>query len=221
MRKDLNIKAGDIVLIPRSKQMQFCQLGQYIQLLKYLQVRPPYQFSYLGMESTLINGLTIKENIELVIHNSLERKNPLEQLKKQLKEQNREKLTLLLEKIEMIDLIPSKVSDSQRKLAGIIKALIRPSDYLFFENIENHLDKSEVELVSDAILEHRNIYNCTIFIKSENSEFWFKEATKVLSINQDLSYSFSSIVKDNVTFVDFTKENEKSDSDTQQDKLSA
>lgn len=221
MRKDLNILAGDIVLIPKSKQNGFCQLGQYIQLLKYLQVRPPYQFSYLGQDSTLINNLTIKENIEMVIHNSLERKNPLAQLRRQLSEQKREKLTLLLEKIEMIELLPTKVTPAQRKLAGIIKALIRPSKYLFFENIEEHLNGPEIKLVTDAILEHRSIFNCTIFLKSENSELWFKQATKLLTRNKDLSYSFSTIVKDNVTFVDFKNVTENEDTSTQQDKLSA
>ncbi|MCK5884392.1 MAG: hypothetical protein KAG61_11940 [Bacteriovoracaceae bacterium] len=211
MRKDLNIKEGDIVLIPPAKGGgNFCRLNEYINLLKYLRVKPPFDFSYVGAESQMIEDLTIKENIEIIYHNSLDRKNPFEQLVLKLKSDNRPNLSQLLESIEMIDLYPGKASPSQRKLAGIIKALIKPSKFLFFEDIESNLTRSLVKLVSNAIVEHCSKYDCTLFIKSSDNDFWFRHANKVITREEDLSYSFSTIVKDNISFVDF---NSKLDSE--------
>ena len=127
----------------------------------------------------------------------------------------------LLKSIKDIELYPHKTSATQRKVASVVKALIRPSKYLFLDGIEDKLGEDELKLVTAAIMEHCEKFNCTLFVKSIKSEFWFKHANKVLSREKDLSYNFSTIVKENIKFVDFESKPEQDSELPHQDKLSA
>jgi ABC-type lipoprotein export system ATPase subunit len=65
------------------------------------------------------------------------------------------------------------LSYGQRQRVAIIRALCQPFDYLFLDEPFSHLDKENIKIASDLILERCNMYNAGLIMVSLGDTYFF------------------------------------------------
>ena len=173
MTSNLFLRKKEILLFSsHDEHPATCQLKNFIHCLNHFDKKRPLRFAYSESNTLMMSHLTIKENILLdgVIHTLCSTKEF--QLKKHLDKEGRPRLVKLFNQIGDIELRPDQVSTETLKLVSLLKTLLRPSDYLFFENPQMHLSDMNLAIFIEALKEQVEIKNQTIFIHSTNEDLW-------------------------------------------------
>jgi ABC-type lipoprotein export system ATPase subunit len=169
------------------------KLKDFIYFLKGQNIRGPYKFSYVDQNASLIDTLTLKDNILLeAIPVSL--KNSKEyQLHKFLEESGNHHLLGLYRYIQDLNLYPHQAGDQDRKLCALIKAMIRKADYLYLENPEAYLYKEVLIKLKEAIRGQVEIHQQVAVIHSQHFSLWSDEVNKIVSRQSDLRFCITEI----------------------------
>lgn len=162
-----------------------CQLKNFIHCLNLFDKRRPLHFAYAEAETLMMNRLSLKENILLDgVLNSLCMTKEF-QLERHLDKEGRPCLVELYNKIGNIDLLPDEATKEAKKLASLLKTLLRPSDYIFLESPELYLSQTNLDVFIAALQEQIEKTEQTIFIHSLNEEIWAPYASKKILKGND------------------------------------
>jgi len=175
------------------------KLKDYIYFLKGQNIRGPYKFSYVDQNASLIETLSLKDNILLeAIPVSL--KNSKEyQLHKFLEETGNQHLLGLYQHIQDLNLYPHQAGDQDRKICALIKSMIRKADYLYLENPEAYLFKDVLSILKEAIRHQVAIHQQVAVIHSQHFMLWSDEVNRIVSRQSDLRFVVTEVAVNNVT----------------------
>jgi hypothetical protein len=165
-------------------------LKDFINFLLSIGIKRPLRFSFVEKTGSLINSLTLKENILLDSTCSQKNISPDAYLSNYLKENGNLYLIRLFNKIGLIDLYPDKVSKEIQKITALIKGLLQNADYLFLESPEEYLSIPICELFVRALEFQAQITDRIVIINSPNDELWKPHISQI--INQDENCNFHS-----------------------------
>lgn len=182
---NLELKPADIIFFRGNLGRRITQrtpLRDYINFLKSVRVKPPYQFNFVDQSGSLIPSMTLEENILLDLPDQTFTKTL--SLKAIIKKYNNPAVRSLFQELENLSALPDQVSPEEKKLAAIIKALIRKSEFIFLDEPLKHLRPSQQTLLEQAITYEANKNKRTFIIHSISMKSWEKTINKVLTRNE-------------------------------------
>lgn len=192
-------KSRDIVLFQTYGQNgQGNVVKNYLNYLKFCRVQGPYQFSHVGRDAELIEGLTIRENlyldsIPLSLIDSKEFK-----FRQHLDQTQNRYLSELLHKVVELDVYPSSVDQRTRKIVGLIKTLLKDTEYIFYHSPEAHLEQEDLEIFIKALHFHLGKEKKIAFISSEEEQLWIDFATKTVVRDEQQRFETNPVMRHTV-----------------------
>ncbi len=187
---NLYIGPGDILILSQKNSNNYCRLNTFLTILKSLKERGPYNFSYSSSQGSLINSLTISENIVMdsisKSHFDINNFN----LKTYIEQLINIAIIQLFNSITLPDLYPEKSNPEVIKIACLIKTLISTSKYIFLDHPEKYItEKNMTPLIS--ALKYEALNNNRIIIINSSNNCWNSVAKK--EIKQEQSNNFKTI----------------------------
>ena len=176
---------------PESEFFEIRSEGKIIAYLKLTYKTKAINFNYISEKPTLINNMDLKNNITIApgaIHNKTFSNHKF----KKFLEQNHP--AYILEMYNMISdatLFPSQATIKDIKLAGLLKYLITPKEFLILSSPEKYLDKQAIECLKKYISSAKKDKN-SIIIHSEQTEIWSPLITKELTKNEKNKFELQS-----------------------------
>lgn len=186
MTTNLFLRKKEVLLFSsHGEDASCCQLKNFIHCLNLFEKKRPLRFAYAEAETLMMNRLSLKENILLDgVLNSLCMTKEF-QLKRHLDKEGRPCLVELYNKIGNIELKPDEATKEAKKLASLLKTLLKPSDYIFLERPELHLSDENLNIFIAALQEQIEKTEQTIFIHSLSEEIWTPYASKKIQKGSD------------------------------------
>ena len=195
------LNKSDILLLKHADNS--CSLRFYLNFLQSLKVKRPYRFSHIQSQATLIEYLSLKQNIQLdTLMPSFESDKDYE-LQKLIKNCSNPYLEKILENIGHLDQFPKQIDPEKRKLVSFAKSLLQQSDYLFIDRPENDLCENYLSLIMDAIKYQAHKNGQIIIISSNKQEYWEQYVTKVIERDEKKKFLVTSPVAKIIKIDDF------------------
>lgn len=160
-------------------------LRMALQFIKQHHSQRPLGVSFCDAQVTLFQDLSLKENIFIDALPIDFSKNKDRILKKTLTENVNIHLEELYQKISPSHLKPAQVPLQIQKLAGLVRALLRPGPFFIFDRPEKYLASDQFATFQKALWEQLKVSACTALVFSDNKDAWDHLAPK------DVSYSSS------------------------------
>lgn len=206
------IKKMDIFYFPTLKKVGQGQLKNFIHFLNFFGIKKPIRFAYIEEEGSLLNNLSLRENIYLdSIPSSVSAAKGFS-LEEELSKTGNEALLELFSKITLLDELPQNVDEQSRKLTSLIKGLLKESDFLFLESPEKNLHFENLNLFKKALEFQTSTQGQTILIASPDELTWESFINKKVSRGPSKEFIISSIIN-NKTRELFIKDQEESSSE--------
>lgn len=158
-------------------------LKEFMRYLKSVGIRGKIDFAFAGNGQGLHPELSIKENYILdSVPTSLirNREDNFRLLAKALPNQ---KLKELIQMTECLERKAKTLNPSEKNLAGIAKALLAESEYIFLDSPDANLGQSALATVKEA-LAHESVHKQRkAFIRPANPEKWIELASHTVELN--------------------------------------
>ncbi|MBT3982804.1 MAG: hypothetical protein HOE90_15705 [Bacteriovoracaceae bacterium] len=160
-------------------------LKLFLNFLRYLGTPKPISFSYISPKNDLIRDITIKENILL---ESIEadfmstKENRFDQL---IAESNNIYLEQILAKIPALDSLPQALDQKAQHMVSLIKGLLKPSEFIFYEEPSWELSPEEEVLIKKIF----QFENRSLLVASSNEVLWKKSLDKSVIKSRQNGYS--------------------------------
>ncbi|MDC1174419.1 hypothetical protein OAT67_03440 [Bacteriovoracaceae bacterium] len=168
-------------------------LKDFIHFLHTHDVRRPLKFSYIDSDATLLEGLTLRENIYLdSIPTSFSESKEF-QLSNFLKRSGNGHLIDLFQNITLLDEFPSQVDLQTKKLAALTKGLLRPSKFLLLECPEKYLNKKNLEIFTNALQYQVVTTGQIVLIATDYTQYWESMANKMVNRNDQNQFRIETI----------------------------
>lgn len=191
-RKAPEITKGDILIFETENQKHNqSQLKDFIYFLKYCGRRGAIKFNHVEEKATLLQNLTLKENILLDSGiKNIEDKDlvPL------LADRGMIYLSLMAKKLENVNLYPNQVDIETKKITALIKVLFSSSDYLFLERPEKYLSKSTQDLFISALFQSLTQKGQILLLTSSQRNMWLQHVTKVVTRSKNGHFSLDAVL---------------------------
>ncbi|MCP4912939.1 MAG: hypothetical protein GY909_07460 [Oligoflexia bacterium] len=168
-------------------------LKDFIHFLHTQGVKRPLKFSYIDSDATLLEQLTLRENIYLdSIPSSLSDTKEF-QLNNFLKRSGNGHLIDLFQNITLLDELPHQVDQQTKKLAALTKGLLRPSKFLLLECPEKYLNKKNLEIFTNALQYQIVTTGQIVLIATDYTEYWETMANKLVSRNMENQFKIERV----------------------------
>ena len=182
---------NDILLFQFDKLKQNCRLKHFLHFLNSQGIKRPLRFAYVEANAPLISNLSLRENIYLESIPNLLSETKDFQMLSFLQNSSNQHLIDFYNRIPLLNELPENVDTQTRKMAALFKALLQHSDYLLLESPERYLDDMTLKLFTNALRFQVASRAQTVLINSENPQFWFSYASKVVQIQSVGTYQVS------------------------------
>ncbi|MEI8346548.1 MAG: hypothetical protein WCG27_03715 [Pseudomonadota bacterium] len=189
----LTLAPMDIILFQIERlENNSCQLKDFLYFLNWMRAPKPLKFSYVPSRPLLHGGLSLKDNILLEsVPNSLTISKEF-QLKNSLDRTGNEYLWQLFKEIPSLNAFPHEVDPVFHKIIALIKALLRPVDYLLLENPQEGLSPNLQELLIESLKFQAQDLKKIILIYGP-SAMWVPHCNKKICEHEKSTYSVSPI----------------------------
>lgn len=191
------IEDKDILYFTNAPFRQFgSNLRVFIDFLKIAGVDHSLKFSYSGSDTSLLQDLTIEENIVLSINNNMKDVKHVGYLHKYIKNLKNPFLLELYRDLSRschLSMLPGQITDFTAKKALIIKALLQPCRFIILEHNNINLDEQTLHLLQKALLFTINSENKTALIADRHPGQWQKVATKYVQFASNHKSRFDII----------------------------
>ena len=141
------------------------ELKEFLLFIKSEKIRGPVKFSFSPEGWSLTNNLSMKESIILDSINTSLSGPHIVNFSEYMEGLKNPYLKELQERIGDLDKRPSNTDFRTRKLASLLKALVKQCPYLFLQNPEKYLRDSDLPLVT-KILEKEIELGRTVFLST-------------------------------------------------------
>lgn len=192
--QDMDILFFDINKTKHRRSGSF--LKSFIQFLQFSGEKAPLKFSFVSKRPSLVENLSIKENILLdSLQNSLaDSKEDL--LTKYIDNSGNEALIKLFHSVGDLSKLPCSLNDESRKIIGIIKAIIQGSPYILMEEPEQFLTAETKKLVEQAIIFESKKKSHNFLIASGKYQLWQEIVNKSVYKLENGGFEIKTIYKD-------------------------
>jgi len=178
------IKAGLLYYFKTGLPHYKSSLPEVLKLLSYLNIKKPYSFTYISSDGDLVPSLTLRENI--LLESTLGHKGVgASSTDEYLKDNCNPHLVELISHVRLLDLYPSKVDLTTRKLVAIIKGLMSSRDLIFFERPEFNLDRKLIDVVKKAALFTQKQLLKTTVVCSQDDLCWEPFSHMIIKKNEE------------------------------------
>jgi hypothetical protein len=180
------------VLFFKPKQESTPELREYLAFLASIKIKRPYRFAFIDSEGSLINTMTLRENIHLdsvPTKLSITKEHELSHLLKRL---GNNALLELFNRIDSWDVVSSKVNDRERKIAALLKGLLQEAEYIFLNNPEKYLNEEELNLFKKALEFQMSTFGQIAFISSPDYGAWEPFCSKLVSRGQGQQFQITA-----------------------------
>lgn len=211
MKTDLFLYGNDDIFLfkKNSKKVKYglSELKDFIQFMKFIGHQSA-KFSHVSDNCSLLNTLTIEENIVLESTKLKFSKDKKLNLKECIKNIKNPFIEQLLRTIPDLHLYPTDLNKEQQKVVDLIKGLLQNTKFLFLQSPETLLSPFSQELVSNAILEEVSKQEKIVFISTSNSSPWTEIITKIIFRNEENEFRITNASKTRDSKTSFEKERE-------------
>lgn len=163
-------------------------LNEFMAFLKFNKASVPYKFSYVDKGPNLISEMTINQNILIDFNADSLTESKDAQFHEFLKDSKNYYLSELYNKLEIPTELPKFANAQMKKIASLIKALLKEGEFIFLESPEEDLSPEALTLFVGALKSQINTKKQNIFIYSENTDFWYSQCHKKVERNPDFSF---------------------------------
>lgn len=145
-------------------------------------------FSYASREGSLIKTVSLINNMLLEVET-----NPFDTIDekyliKVLERKQNDPLILLYRMLESPLKKPTSIKKETFKLTSLIRAIIKDSPIIFFEDPEYNLSEKALALLKNAIFVEAKKNQKSIFIKTDKIQYWQNIVDKILIKNEMNKY---------------------------------
>jgi phospholipid/cholesterol/gamma-HCH transport system ATP-binding protein len=129
--------------------------------------------------SALFDSMTVEENVAF----------PLKMFTKNTKAQNKERVDIVLERVNLIDAhkrLPSEISGGMQKRVAIARAIVNNPKYLFCDEPNSGLDPKTAILIDNLIREITVEYNMTTVINTHDMNSVMEIGDKIVFLKDGL-----------------------------------
>ena len=163
-------------------------LKDFLYYLKFFGKKGMINFSFAAAEESFHPNLSVKDNYILdSSHISViqEKEKHFFSTAESLLNQH---LKQLVSCTECLERLAKDLSKEEKKLVGIVKAILSQSDYIFLERPELFMPSQWLKVVKDALTHEARENGRTVFIQAENQEAWLDVATHIARRNERGEY---------------------------------
>lgn len=186
-------KNSHIYLFTQVKNSNSSSLNEFMAFLKFNRSPIPYKFAFVEATPTLMNELSLNQNITIDFSGSSLTENKEVQFQEFLTERCNQKLKELYKEIEAVAKLQLYVDTKINKVTALIKALLKEADFIFLESPELSLDYKALNLFVSALKHQVQTKHQNIFIYSQDVEFWKIHADHVITRNEQQSFECTKI----------------------------
>ncbi len=166
---------------------RFCILNEYIKLLKCSKLSTPLNFSFISEESSLIDNISINENILLQVPQNSDSISS-EDFESLMARQKNKFIAKLLELIPNLHWIPEHLNEEGKKVISIVNAILKNSPTIFIHGPETHLTSETLEIFKNALQFEAETNNKTVVLSTIHTNIWDGLINKTIQKTHNNSY---------------------------------
>ncbi len=184
----------------KADKTQYCSsfLAEFLAFIKSQKISLPFTFSYVGDETNLLPEISLNENIMIDFSTNSLTNEKINQFEEYLNLTQNFYVNKLYEKLTERDVKTSEATPEMKKIASLIKALTRDSEYIFLENPEKDLSENIRILFYKALQTHLENKQINAFIYTQNEEMWLPDCAFTVSRNKYFQFHIESTIVDTI-----------------------
>lgn len=199
MDNQIKLNSSDFILLSPQIHAGGTSMTQFMSIVKAVKLPPPYHFCYVGEHGPLLSNMSLEENI---LHSycpsiHFEKKNIQKKIEELIAKKQNEYLLHFFQKIDFLGLHAKYADPTTQKITALCAAILCNRPYIFLSSPEAWLNEDDRELL-DKLLVREIELGRTIVLSTSNIDLWLKNATHLLSRQDDLSFSINEITHDNI-----------------------
>ncbi|MBL7664647.1 MAG: hypothetical protein JNM93_05900 [Bacteriovoracaceae bacterium] len=177
-------------------------LKTFIHFLNVGGKKGQYKFATANEENTLHKHLNIQQNIFLECQGNKLHSYSKENFEDYIKKIDNHYLGKLIKRVYPLERLPYQLNHEERKISVLVKALLSPASFLFFNNPELNLNDGNLLIFKQSLLFESFYGNKIIFLTSPDESLWSELATKIVTMKDNGEFE---IVKNNQKGTDVLK----------------
>lgn len=178
----------EIYLFNQEEGNYSSMLNEFMAFLKFNKAPIPYKFSYVEKVPHLISEMTINQNILIDFNADSLTESKDAQFHEYLQNSKNHELLSLYNKIDIPTELPLYANAQMKKVASLIKALLKEGEYIFLESPEEYLSSEVLDIFVSVLKSQIGEKKQNIFIYSKNTAFWYSHCNKLVHREKDFSF---------------------------------